>query len=117
MLSFVERVQKDCGLMQKVVYMTPSTTAISDLYEKTNVEVKFGAVTLDQIIQFFGAERTRVLTDVSQLPSLLTRSRQGRPVWGFLLGGALLLLLFEGFFANRIAVARAARDQRMEGVA
>ena len=52
MLSLIERVQKDCGLMQKVVYMTPTTTAISDMYEKTNVEVKFGAVTLDQIIQF-----------------------------------------------------------------
>ncbi|MFC1604215.1 hypothetical protein ACFL5F_04225 [Planctomycetota bacterium] len=52
MLSFIERVQRDSGLLQKVVYMTPTTTAIGDMYEKTNVEVKFGAVTLDQIIQF-----------------------------------------------------------------
>ena len=52
MLSFIERVQRDSGLIQKVVYMTPTTTAIGDTYEKTNVEVKFGAVTLEQIIQF-----------------------------------------------------------------
>ena len=51
-LSTVERIQKNCGLMQKVVYMTPSISPISDKYEKTNVEIKFGAVTLDQIIQF-----------------------------------------------------------------
>jgi len=52
MLSFIERMQRDCGLMQNVVDMTPTTTAISDVYEKTSVEVKYGAVTLDQIIQF-----------------------------------------------------------------
>jgi type II secretory pathway component PulM len=51
-LSFIERAQRDCGLMQKVVYVTPTTTAIGDKYEKTNVEIKFAAVTLDQIIQF-----------------------------------------------------------------
>lgn len=51
-LSFIERLQKDCGLVQKVVYMKPTTTAISDMYEETNVEVKFGAVSLDQLIQF-----------------------------------------------------------------
>ena len=68
MLSLVERVQKDCGLMQKVVYMTPSTTAISDLYEKTNVEVKFGAVTLDQIIQFLlKIESSELLVGVTSL--------------------------------------------------
>jgi len=68
MLSLIERVQKDCGLMQKVVYMTPTTTAISDMYEKTNVEVKFGAVTLDQIIPFLlKIESSQLLVGVRSL--------------------------------------------------
>ncbi|KPL25657.1 MAG: hypothetical protein AMJ75_00070 [Phycisphaerae bacterium SM1_79] len=68
MLSFIERVQKDCGLMQKVIYMTPTTTAISDMYEKTNVEVKFGAVTLNEIIQFLvKIESSELLVGVSSL--------------------------------------------------
>lgn len=68
MLSFIERVQKDCGLMQKVVYMTPTTTAISDIYEKTNVEVKFKDVTLDQLIQFLlKIESSQLLVGISSL--------------------------------------------------
>jgi Tfp pilus assembly protein PilO len=51
MLSSIERIQKDCGLTQNVVNMTPSTASINDAYEKTSVEVKYGAVKLDQIIQ------------------------------------------------------------------
>jgi len=67
-LSFIERVQKDCGLGQKVVYMTPTTTAISDMYEKTSVEVKFAAVTLDQIIQFLlKIESSQLLIGVRSL--------------------------------------------------
>ena len=50
-LSFIESAQKECGLMQRVTSMTPTTTAINDIYEKTYVEVKYGAVTLEQIIQ------------------------------------------------------------------
>jgi len=50
-LSFVEGIQRECGLMQKVVGITPNTTPINDIYEKTYVEVKYAAVTLDQIIQ------------------------------------------------------------------
>ena len=68
MLSLIERVLGDCGLKQKVVYMTPSTTAISDLYEKTNVEVKLGAVTLDQIVQFLlKIESLNLLVGVTSL--------------------------------------------------
>ena len=52
MLSFIEYIQKDCGLTQNVVYIAPTTSTISELYEKTNVEVKYEAVTLNQIIQF-----------------------------------------------------------------
>lgn len=52
MLSFIERVQRDSGLIRNVVYMTPTTTAIGDTYERTSVEVKFGAITLEQIVQF-----------------------------------------------------------------
>ena len=51
-LSSIEQIQKDCGLTRNVANVTPSTIPISDEYEKTNVEVKYGAVTLDQIVQF-----------------------------------------------------------------
>jgi hypothetical protein len=50
-LSFVEGIQRQYGLMQKVVSITPTTTAINDIYEKTYVEVKYGAVTLEQIVR------------------------------------------------------------------
>ncbi len=50
-LSFIEGAQQECGLMQKVISITPTTTAINDIYEKTYVEVKYGAVTLEQVIQ------------------------------------------------------------------
>lgn len=48
-LSSIERLNKDCGLSQRVVSVSPTTTAISDLYEKTNVEVKYAAITLDKL--------------------------------------------------------------------
>jgi predicted nuclease with TOPRIM domain len=51
-LSFVERIQKDCGLMQNVVYMKPTTMAINDIYEKTTIEIKLQDITLNQLIQF-----------------------------------------------------------------
>ena len=51
-LSFVERVHKDSGLMQKVVYMKPSTMTINDVYEEVIIEIKLQNVTLDQLIQF-----------------------------------------------------------------
>ena len=51
-LSLLESMQRDCGLSKNVISMTPTTTAISNIYEKTNVEIKYGAVTWDQIIQF-----------------------------------------------------------------
>ena len=51
-LSFVERIQKDTGLMQKVVYMKPSTMTVSDIYERITIEIKLQSITLDQLIQF-----------------------------------------------------------------
>ncbi len=51
-LSFVERIQKDCGLMQKVVYMKPSTMVVNDVYEETTIEIKLQSISLDQLIQF-----------------------------------------------------------------
>ncbi len=51
-LSFVERIQKDCGLMQKVVYMKPSTMTVNDVYEQITIEIKLQSITLDQLIQF-----------------------------------------------------------------
>jgi hypothetical protein len=51
-LSFVERIQKDTGLMQKVVYMKPSTMIVNDIYERITIEIKLQSITLDQLIQF-----------------------------------------------------------------
>jgi hypothetical protein len=51
-LSFVERIQKDTGLMQKVVYMKPSTMTVNDIYERIAIEIKLQSITLDQLIQF-----------------------------------------------------------------
>lgn len=51
-LSFVERIQKDTGLMQKVVYMKPSTMTVNDIYERMTIEIKLRSITLDQLIQF-----------------------------------------------------------------
>ena len=51
-LSSIEQIQKDCGLTQNVVNMTPSTASINDEYERTSIEIKYGAVKLNQIIQF-----------------------------------------------------------------
>lgn len=51
-LSFVERIQKDSGLMQKVVYMKPSTMVVNDIYERITIEIKLQSITLDQLIRF-----------------------------------------------------------------
>jgi type II secretory pathway component PulM len=51
-LSFVERIQKESGLMQKVVYMKPSTVTVDNIYERITIEVKLQSITLDQLIQF-----------------------------------------------------------------
>jgi hypothetical protein len=51
-LSFVERVQKDSGLMQKVVYMKPSTMTVNDIYERNTIEIKMQNITLNQLVQF-----------------------------------------------------------------
>ena len=51
-LSFVERIQKDSGLMQNVVYMKPSAMTVKDINEQKTIEVKLLGVTLDQLIQF-----------------------------------------------------------------
>ena len=51
-LSFVERIQKDSGLMQKVVYMKPSTMTVKDVYEQITIEIRLQNITLDQLIRF-----------------------------------------------------------------
>ena len=51
-LSFVERIQKESGLMKKVVYMKPSTMVVNDVYEQITIEIKLQSITLDQLIQF-----------------------------------------------------------------
>ncbi len=66
------------------------------------------------LTDLFRGGRFRILTDVSGLEALLTHSREGKPIAGFFLLAALLLLLFEGFFANRIATARAEKNAGKE---
>jgi Tfp pilus assembly protein PilO len=52
MLSLIEGIQRDNGLSKNVVSMTPTTIAISDIYKKTNVEIKYEAVTWKQMTEF-----------------------------------------------------------------
>jgi len=61
-LSSVERIQKDCGLMQKVVYMKPSTMTVNDVYEETTIEIKLQSITLEQLIQFLSKIESSELT-------------------------------------------------------
>jgi hypothetical protein len=63
----------------------------------------------------FGPDRFRAVRGLAEFEARLTRAREGRPLWGFFLAAALLLLLFEGFFANRISTARA--DRKAAGAA
>jgi type II secretory pathway component PulM len=51
-LSFVERAQKDIGLMPKVAYMKPSTVSVNDLYEEVIIDIKLQSISLGQLIQF-----------------------------------------------------------------
>lgn len=51
-LSFVERIQKDSGLMQNVVYMKPSAMTVKDVYEQKTIEIKLQSITLSQLIRF-----------------------------------------------------------------
>ena len=51
-LSSIEQIQKDCGLTQNVVNITPTIIPISDEYEKTTVDIKYNSITLSKIIQF-----------------------------------------------------------------
>lgn len=51
-LSSIESIQKDTGLMQKVVYMKPSTMIVNDKYEQITIEIKLQSITLEQLIQF-----------------------------------------------------------------
>jgi hypothetical protein len=50
-LSFIERVQKNSGLMQKVVYMKPSAIMVNDVYERKIIEIKLQGITLNQLVQ------------------------------------------------------------------
>jgi len=54
----------------------------------------------------FGEDRFRYVRGGQDIRETLSRSREGRPLWGFLLVAALLVLLFETVFANRVARRR-----------
>ena len=82
-----------------------------------NVDGREGDLTRsppDLLADVFGPERFRRIVDVSGLEATLVRSREGKPLWGYLLAAALILLLLEGLFANRIATARAERERATE---
>ena len=52
-LSFLEQVQKECGLRRNVAYMKPSTVPAADgTYVETRVEVRVQGVNLQQITKF-----------------------------------------------------------------
>ena len=51
-LSFIERLQKECGIMKNVVYIKPVTSPLDSTYEKTTVEMKLQALTLQQLTRF-----------------------------------------------------------------
>jgi len=51
-LSRMEQVQKECGLLPHVQYMRPSTVTIGSRYEETSVEVKVSAITSPQLIEY-----------------------------------------------------------------
>lgn len=68
----------------------------------------------EAVVAAFGPDRTTVIRGGNGLRTELSRARHGRPIAGWLLGAALLLLLFEAWFANRIARARAAAPEEGE---
>ncbi len=51
-LSFIEGIQKECGLMQKVMYMKPSANTVKDVYEETTIEIKFQNTSWDELTRF-----------------------------------------------------------------
>ncbi len=51
-LSFLEQVQRECGLERSLSYVKPSTTALGDDYVETTVQMKLQQVSLAQITQF-----------------------------------------------------------------
>ena len=67
-LSFIEGIQKECGLMQKVVYMKPSANAVNDVYEETTIEIKFQNLTWDELTQFlFKIESSELTLGIKNL--------------------------------------------------
>jgi hypothetical protein len=61
----------------------------------------------DLLAEVFGEERFRHVVAGEDVTTTLARAREGRPLWGYLLFAALMVLLFETLFANRIAAKRA----------
>jgi len=83
-----------------------------------NLDAREGDLTRgspDALRDLFGAERFRHLRGLSAFETEVTRAREGRPLAGFLIGAALLLLLLEGFVANRVAAARADPPEPVKG--
>ena len=74
-------------------------------------EVLRAIESLQRLAELFGERRLRLIREADGLGPALAHSRKGKPLWGYLLLAALLLRFFEGFFANRIAVARSEREE------
>jgi len=60
----------------------------------------------DLLRSLFGDDRFRYLRGGDDVRTALAHSREGRPLWGWLIGLALLLLMVETWFANRVARRR-----------
>ena len=76
-LSFLERLRKECGLAQNVEYRKPPPIRISDGYLETRVEIELTGVSLQQIANFLmKAESSEALLAV---PSLRIRKSARTP--------------------------------------
>jgi hypothetical protein len=96
------------------VYRVKGSGAGEEYFFALNVDAEEGDLSRADPSALTGVFRpasVRVLRDPTELSASLVRSREGQPLWSWFLGAALLLLLFEGLFANRIATARARRDE------
>ncbi len=80
-LSLIEGMQRDCGLSKNVLSMTPTTMTINGKYEKNNVEVKYGEVTWEQLIQLLmKIKSSEMLIGIRSLE--IKRSGNGQPSFG-----------------------------------
>jgi len=101
-------------LLEPGVWRITGSGAGEEIAVAVNVDPDEGVLDrlgADKLRDRLGEDRFRVIRGAAGLAPELSRSRRGRPLWGAILLAALLLLLTEGWFSNRIARARAAKDR------